>query len=175
MDGDGGARGRENSDSLYWYTRHWETHSRHINAFTHWHERAHKRVLLPTATQTRAGIPEGSTSLLSLPLNLTTLKTFTKAEPLQRSESIGLTSITGWWHFGSSSASRSKVPNPTQEGGGLADEWLWKELNYLVIHQVHLSVNALLLLELTLDFVFAIIADVEVYRRFLSLPSIGRF
>lgn len=64
--GDRGARGRENSESLCWYTRHWETHSRHINAFTRWHERAHKRMLLPTATQTRAGIPEGSTSLSNI-------------------------------------------------------------------------------------------------------------
>lgn len=109
--GDGGARGRENSDPLCWSTRHWETHSRHINAFTHWHERAHKRVLLPTATQTQAGIPEGSTSLLSLPVKLTTQVAFTLAEPLQRSESVDLTCITGLWHFGSSSVSRPKVPN----------------------------------------------------------------
>lgn len=105
--GDRGARGRENSESLCWYTRHWETHSRHINAFTQWHE--HKRMLLPTATQTRAGIPEGSTSLLSLPLKHTTQVTFTQAEPLQ--SSIGFTSITSLWHFRSSSVSRSKAPN----------------------------------------------------------------
>ena len=33
---------------------------KHIHSFTHLHGRAHKRMLLPTATQTCAGISEGS-------------------------------------------------------------------------------------------------------------------
>ncbi|KAG1931325.1 hypothetical protein F2P79_021599 [Pimephales promelas] len=43
--------------------------------------------------------------------------------------------------------------NPTQKDRGLADEWLWKELNFrdfIVVNQVHLPVYyAISLLELT--------------------------
>lgn len=38
---------------------------KHIHSFTHWHGRPHKRLLLPTATQTRAGISEGQPRLQS--------------------------------------------------------------------------------------------------------------
>ncbi|ROL53059.1 hypothetical protein DPX16_8001 [Anabarilius grahami] len=43
--------------------------------------------------------------------------------------------------------------HPTQEGGGLADEWLWKELNFrnFLVNQVHLPVYAVSLLEPTYE------------------------
>ncbi|KAK2916768.1 hypothetical protein QQF64_025362 [Cirrhinus molitorella] len=100
-------------------------------------------MLLPTATQTRAGIPEGSTSLLSLPLKLTTQVTFTLAKP-KRCRFSPPSQVYGI----SGQALYPDQKYPTQEGGGLADERLWKELNFrdfVVVHQVHFSV------ELTLE------------------------
>lgn len=93
--GDRGARGRENSESLCWYTRHWETH---------WETLTHSR------TDTIAHISAcfcpplhraELTARRPALLKLTAQVTSAIAEPLHRSESVGLTSVTDLRALGS--------------------------------------------------------------------------
>lgn len=57
VDEEPGGRAQGDSRALCSYARHWETHG---------HTRTHRRMLLPTATHTLAGILEGS--LISSPV-----------------------------------------------------------------------------------------------------------